>query len=369
MFSHQQLNVVDARQQITSSNAAIGNQIIGGTEQRDLSVQNRQSGFAAAVARTRLNIQGQNNGRITAAVQARNNHASIAANGAALAIDSQQAALGDTRAIISTQNPQAHWGEGAVITAAAYGNSLHAGGHTAFISGKLAQFSDHATEANILAPARFVRGPTHFSAEAVANDIQIVGTGVSDQRLGISQTSQGWVGTYTDASAGNAWASAASANAVANRTALYNSGGAQVITIDQSNSSAVNSVAGNYAYDYGDLRAQADGVGNQAIVGNSDIWVQIDNSQINSGGVAVEATVNGHNGYDAYVGANATGNMVSGYACSDCGGVVRANNTQTNSGPVSATATTNIPGGTRAVVTGTVATGNSASFYVTRPGG
>jgi len=110
-------------------------------------------------------------------------------------------------------------------------------------------------------------------------------------------------------------------------------------------------------------------VANHVSVSNQDVWVEIDNSQFNSGGVSVQAELTAHNGYDAYVGANAAGNSVTGYACSDCGGILNANTTPTNHGNVSATAVTSIGGQGRAVITGTTATGNTASFYVTRPGG
>ena len=151
--------------------------------------------------------------------------------------------------------------------------------------------------------------------------------------------------------------------------AATNAGGSQVVTTRQSNIGGVQSQASTYAYDYGDLRAVADGVANHVSVSNQDVWVEIDNSQFNSGGVSVQAELTAHNGYDAYVGANAAGNSVTGYACSDCGGILNANTTQTNNGNVSATAVTNIGGQGRAVITGTTATGNTASFYVTRPGG
>ena len=76
-------------------------------------------------------------------------------------------------------------------------------------------------------------------------------------------------------------------------------------------------------------------------VGNNDIYLEIDNTQFNSGGVDVEATFTGNGrGYDAFVGADAVGNSVTGYACSTCEGQLAATNNQTNTGDVSAIANT-----------------------------
>ncbi len=59
---------------------------------------------------------------------------------------------------------------------------------------------------------------------------------------------------------------------------------------------------------------------------------------------------------------------MTGYACSQCGGDVNVNNTQTNSGNVTATTNATVSSGRTAVV-GANAVGNSASFYISRPGG
>ena len=72
-------------------------------------------------------------------------------------------------------------------------------------------------------------------------------------------------------------------------------------------------------------------------------------------------------GQRVYVGAEAVGNAVTGYACSECPGYLEANNVQTNNGSVSAQTSTTVAGSNRAVITGANAVGNSATFYVSRP--
>lgn len=369
VFSHQSLNVVDAGQQVGVSSTALGNQINGGTEGQSLRFVNQQTGFAAAVAQTRLNMQGQTRGRVTVVNQARVNEASVAANDAPIELDSRQYAYGPAVSTVTQENTEARLIGGASITSAAYSNSLHAGGNNTFASGTIHQESTEHTLAQTNAPALYVPGQSSFHSDAASNSVQVVTTGTSGQDLGVSQDNVGWTGAESISVANNAWDTATTSSAAANRALLYNAGGSQLTMTNQSNSGDVYSHASAYAYEFGQVRVIADGVGNQTVSGNNDIWIEVDNNQINTGGVAVSAYASGHTGYDAYVGANATGNSVTGYACSDCGGVLTANNVQNNSGPVSATANTSLSGPSRAVITGTTATGNSANFHVTRPAG
>lgn len=110
------------------------------------------------------------------------------------------------------------------------------------------------------------------------------------------------------------------------------------------------------------------GAANELSVGNNDIYVQLDNTQFNAGGVDVVATFSGTNGYDVAVGADAVGNSVTGYACSDCDAYLQATNSQTNTGDVSAVANTTVAGSNRSVISSANAVGNAASFYVSRSG-
>jgi hypothetical protein len=96
----------------------------------------------------------------------------------------------------------------------------------------------------------------------------------------------------------------------------------------------------------------------------------LDNTQWNAGGgVEVIAVFAGTDGYDAYGQATAVGNDVTGYACSDCTGTMDVTNRQTNNADVGASSSVTVGNqGARSVVGTSVATGNNASFYVTRPG-
>jgi hypothetical protein len=118
----------------------------------------------------------------------------------------------------------------------------------------------------------------------------------------------------------------------------------------------------------GQTTVAARAVANETVAGNQDIYLELDNTQLNTGGVEATATYTGVSGYDAYVGAEAVGNSVTGSVCSQCGGEVYVTNSQTNDANVTATTTATIGSG-RAAVVGATAVGNSATFYVSRPGG
>ncbi len=369
VFAGQRLNVVEANQQVTVSNTALGNQINGGAEGRDITLRNTQSSHGAIAAQTNINTGYEVSGRVTAVTQARSNEASAAANNAALELDSRQYTYGSTVSQTALENPDARLTGGIQATSASYSNNVLAGGTNTFVSGTIQQRATGDTRAGTYVPAHYIPGTAYIVADAAANTAQLSSNGSSGQRVEVRQLAEGWTAAETASSAGNTWVSTTVSTAAANRITANNAGGSQVITTDQTNTGGVSSRATTHAYDFGDLRAMADGAGNQAYVGNQDIWVEIDNTQMNSGGVAVEVELTGYNGYDAYTGANAVGNSVTGFACSDCGGIMNGRNNQTNTGNVSATATTNIVGQGRAVITGTTATGNSANFYVSRPGG
>ena len=141
-----------------------------------------------------------------------------------------------------------------------------------------------------------------------------------------------------------------------------------MVTTDQSNLSRVHAATTVTSYDGGAATAVAAGTGNEVFAGNNDVYLEIDNAQVNSGGVEVTAAFTGTQGYDAYVSADAVGNAVTGYVCSTCQGNLIATNAQTNSGTVSATATTTVRGTGRAIASSANAVGNTATFYVSRPG-
>lgn len=369
VFSHQTLNVVDAEDQVTVSTSAQGNSASGAVENGAITVQSDQQMQGDAVATTDMTLGGDTDGPVSATTQARGNYLAVSAYNADLTVDAAQTNTGGlVSATSQLGEDDARLLGGAALNAAAISNTVAVYGEGSSLEGIVDQSSSATVRAYNRIETQYIPAETSVSSQAVANSIAANSGQTSGQDLRIVQTSTGdLVEAESSANAGNAWDLAGRAHATANQAALYNEGGSVVVESNQDNTAFVRAAATTTAYDYGRAEAYARGAANELSVGNNDIYVEIDNSQFNSGGVAVTATFSGTNGYDAYVGADATGNSVTGYACSECEGYLEARNSQTNSGDVSATASTTVAGSGRAVITGANAVGNSASFYVSGP--
>ena len=127
----------------------------------------------------------------------------------------------------------------------------------------------------------------------------------------------------TSANAGNAWDLAGRARATANQAVLANQGGS-VVRRDPSQDNTVLRPLGRRAttaYDYGAAEAYAAGAGNERL-GRQQRHLSSRSTTPRSTPAASRSrpTFSGTNGYDVYVGADAVGNSVTGYACSDCQG-------------------------------------------------
>ena len=370
VISGQTLNVEGATDQVTVSNAATGNSLSGATEGVSLDVRNIQTMNGNAHATTEISTSGDTTAVINATTQANGNYLAAGAYGGDFAIDSDQR-VGPSEITASTaiRGGTARLLGGANVTAAATGNAAALAGNVGVISGAIHQVSDASVRAENLAETQYIPATAVFGAQAINNAAAVNGTDQSGQSIYIGQRSTGdAVTANTSANAGNAWDLTGASVATANQAVIANNGGSVVARTQQENFSQVASTAVTTAYDYGRAVASAEGTGNAASIGNNDKYVEIDNSQLNSGGVEVQASFAGAQGYDAYVSANAAGNSVTGYACAECQATLNATNNQTNDGAVSASASTTIGGGNRNVITGSNAVGNTATFYVSRPG-
>lgn len=369
VFAGQTLNVVDAQEQVTVETSAQGNSASGAVENGAITVQSNQDMRGDAVARTDVILGGDTWGEVNAASQAGGNYLAVSAYNADLTVDATQSntgALVSATAEVGDSNARLHGG--VAVNASAISNTVALAGQASFLQGTVDQSSSAVVRSFGRIQSQYIPAPGSVDSEAIVNAVAVNSNATSGQNLSITQRSTGdFVEAEASSNAGNAWDLAARARAGANQAVLYNEGGSVVTGSDQTNTSFVRASALTTAYDFGQAEARARGVANELSVGNNDIFVEIDNTQFNSGGVDVTATFSGTNGYDAYVGAEAVGNSVTGYACSTCEGFLDASNTQTNSGDVSAVANTSVAGSGRAVITGATAVGNSASFYVSRP--
>ena len=371
----QRLNVVDVSDQVTVSAAASGNSLAGGTEGEALRLRSSQTMRGDAASSTTLTLGGDTNGRVTSVTQARANYLAGTAINAPMAVEAAQIGHGDVTATSRITGTDARLINGGQIASGAYGNTVAlagaaSGSDRTAITGTIDQTMHGEVRATNTASPRYAPAPTDFSSEALANAVQVSTGPSSNQELTVRQRSSGAVvEADTSVWAGNAWDLVGRGRATGNQAAFYNQGGSLVTTTDQDNSAQVRGAVELSSYDFGAATAAADAIGNNVVVGNNDIYVDIDNIQNNTGGVEATASFVGQKGYDAYVGANAAGNSITGYACAECGGDLNANNVQTNAGNVRAMATTTINGQGRNVISGANAVGNAATFYVTGNGG
>ncbi|CAN5125437.1 holdfast anchor protein HfaD [soil metagenome] len=370
VVSGQTLNVENASDQVTVSNAATGNSLSGAVQGGSVDLRSVQRMNGAATATTVMHLGGDTAGVVNATTQTNGNYTAGGAYGASLAIDSDQS-VGPTEIVANSSitGGTARLLSGATVNVAATGNAMALGGTGANITGAVHQTSDASVRAGNLAETQYVPATAVFTAQALGNATAINGESASSQNIYVGQRSTGDIVTAdVSANAGNGWDLTGHSVANANQAVLANEGGSVVARTQQENFTQVASTARVTSYDFGAATASAQGGGNVVSVGNNDQYLELDNNQINTGGVEVQATFAGTNGYDAYVSADAVGNSVTGYACSTCEAQLSANNVQYNEGNVSASAATSVYGQGRAVITGSTATGNAATFYVTRPG-
>jgi len=370
VFAGQTLNVVDSGDQVTVQGSALGNSASGAVYNGSIIIQSDQTMQGDAVATTDITLSGDTDGVVNATTQAGGNYLAVSAYGANLTLDATQTTdNGLISATTEVGDSSARLHAGAAVGASAISNTVAVYGQTSVVSGTIDQSSSALVRSFGRIESQYIPAEASVTSQAIVNAIAVNSDNTSGQDLSIAQRSFGsFIESEASANAGNAWDLAARARATANQAVLYNEGGAVVTASDQRNSSFVRSSALTTAYDYGRAEAYARGAANDLTVGNNDIYVEIDNTQFNTGGVDVVATFSGTNGYDVSVGADAVGNSVTGYACSQCDGYLEAANTQTNTGNVSAVANTTVAGSNRSVITGANAVGNAASFYVSRPG-
>jgi len=370
VISGQTLNVEGASDEVSADTAAQGNSLSGHAQDRDLELTSTQTSDGDVGATTTLNLDGNLAGQVNATTQSRGNYLGATAYGGDMALEvTQDVGPSEVTASTALNGPTARMLGGASIGVTALGNATSLAASASHVSGTVIQRSEAGVRAETFAATQYIPATAEFISQSIANTTALNSGLASSQDLTIRQRSAGdAVTATTSANAANAWDLAGRARASANQTLLYNQGGSLVATTDQSNLSQVRASATVTSYDWGAATAVAQGVGNEVVAGNNDVYLQIDNDQVNSGGVEVTADFAGTNGYDAYVSADATGNAVTGYVCSTCQGNLIADNAQTNSGPVAATSTITVNGTGRAIASSANAVGNTATFYASRPG-
>ena len=219
----------------------------------------------------------------------------------------------------------------------------------------------------------FTAGTVAYSTTAVANNLTGTGTGNASQTIDATQVANGpLVQAAGFVNVGNGQTVQGDATATDNNLAVTNTQGPLVVTDTQTNNThftLAESVATDFQFGTG--QATAFGVGNSALAGNLGPSTDMNNTQVNTGGIQAIASFTGDTGFDATSSATAMGNAAIGFACSQCGGTININNSQVTSGggveADSTTTVTNATGNARSATGIATAVGNNATYYVSRP--
>ncbi len=344
---------------------------MGGIDNAAGGLISRQTMGGSARAATTVALNAEVTGFAGSSTEAAGNALSVSTLNAVFALDAAQTATGDeVRGQTVLRAPGGRLLGGGQLTTAATANGVSVGGPSSSITGVVDQAAGTTVFASTVADVQYLPAAAEFSSQALSNAVLANTTGASHQDLAIRQTNApSTVEAQTDVYVDNAWDLTGSAQAGANKVALQNAGGSMIAAIDQTNEGRVRALSRVQTNLQGRTTAYARAAANEATVGNNDIYLKLDNNQLNSGGVEASATYAGVKGYDVQVGADAVGNTVTGYACSQCGGEIYFNNTQVNNGAVSAVANATLGEPGRNAVVGANAVGNSATFYISRPGG
>jgi hypothetical protein len=370
IFSSQQLNVVTNSSDTTAVTTATGNSFVGSAVTGSVDVESTQTVSGALSASTTVNIDqtpGPTYESVTAA--SGNSGDSVISGGGALTGNMTQTTTSATVDAESQTNGTNAFTTDATQTVQAVANGQQFGATDSTIAANLTQTNTSSVTANGGAVFNFVADQGVFSATGAGNDLTSTSAGNSSQTLNVNQTDTGGVTQGAMfVNLGNAEVSSTSAVATGNDIDASNTQGALNVTDSQTNQSFVNAQAVETSFEFGGATVQAEGVGNTVVAANLGPSVALDNTQVNGpSGVQATASFEGNNGFDVAVSANATGNSATGFACSQCGGVMNVYNSQSNAGGVSASTSVGITASARSVAGVATAVGNTATFFVSQP--
>jgi hypothetical protein len=368
--SSETLNVVEVSGSVSGVSTATGDSAADEVASGALNVQTSQTMAAPVTARNVENLTtngGPQTVLVTTATANTGDAASYEGGALTGTINQTVTAAGLTTAATQFNASGAQTGDMSMTTQA-IGNA-----HTVEVSDTSAsmtlnQTNNATTGVNGDAVIGYTPGTASASATAMANSVNATGTGNASQTLTVNQVANGQTVSEQDANAGNAQTIVGSATSTGDNLAVTNQNGSLAVTDNQTSTGYIQAQAQVSGYQFGTGQASAYGVGNSAVAENVGPSLSFDNSQSSTGtGIVVNASFTGQTGYDASASATAIANAATGYACSECGGVINIANTQTSNTVVAATSEIDIAGSNRSVTAAATAVGNSASFYVSKP--
>ena len=369
IFGSQTLDVQAVTDQTVGESHGSGNQYQASVEDQDTDVVSNQFALGNVTADTRLNVVS-NSGAVTSLnTTAVGNAGEVGVTGAVItSVLLQETGPAAIRAHSQITAPAGQAGDvDAYIQSQGNGQVITADHSTAGV--RVIQTNGAAVTSDGGGVYAYIKGEAQFQAVASANDLTYSGSNGSGARLVTDQTNNA---TQTLAAQFTAYGQVQDGktitNAVGNGVDAINQGFLMDATATQTNRSYVRSQASSSAATFGAISTDAHSTGNNIVVGDLGGEVRLDSTQINDGGVDAIAVTSAGEGYDAYASASAAGNAVVGYACAECSGRMTITNNQTNSNDIGASTTTTSTGSARSVTGVANAVGNSAVYYVRKPG-
>lgn len=212
-------------------------------------------------------------------------------------------------------------------------------------------------------------GTSVFAATTTANNVTSTGSMSAAERMIVNQRNASGVTQAAQFTAfGNSYLATTAATASGNNVSTVNDGPLLDLTNSQTNEAYTRAQAENSSYLFSNTHVSAYALGNSVLAGDLNGELVLDNTQVNDGGgVESVAAFTGSQGYDATVSSTAMGNAATGYACGQCSGM-DVESRQTNNVDVGASSTVTVNGYARSVNGVATAVGNTATYYMTRPG-
>jgi hypothetical protein len=386
VLANQTMNVVTVTGPVSSVATATGNTILGAVEAGSLDVESTQSmpgnftGNVSAVSHVTI---GTAAGDVTSLAAATGNTAEGDSDGGGALTGNFTQSAASTWNVKSETDFQAPAAQATSLTIASQAIANSIGLNVTDASSNVTTNQTNSAHVDAEggsevgggsgATLDYTAGTVAYSTVAVGNNLTGTGTGNASQTLNTTQVANGdLVQAAGFINVGEGQTVQGDATATANNVAVINTGGPLVVANNQENDTNfthAQSVATDFQFGTG--QATALGVGNSVLAGNQGPSTELDNTQVNTGGIQAQASFTGDNGFDATSSATAMGNAAIGYACSQCGGVISITNSQVTSGggveADSTTSITNTQGSARSATGVATAVGNSATFYVSRP--
>ncbi len=369
VIASQQLDVVTASD-TTAETTATGQSFEASTTSGSLDVTSRQTLSGDVSAQTTINVAADAGAFTQSATAATGNSGSAAIeSGGALTGSFLQTSGARTIDAESQINAAAARTGDAAFSVQAIANSQQLGASDGVVGAAVSQSSSSTVTADGGAIIGDVAGQGSFAAIGAGNDFSSSSQGASAQALDVRQSNTGDVTQgAVFVNLGQSDVTATSAAASGDSVSIAGAEGALQATTAQDNQSFVHAQSVETSFDYGAASVDAQGVGNSAVALNVGPGLALDNVQLNGAqGVEASASFQGDTGFDASASATATGNAVTGFACSNCGGVMNVSNSQTNLGDVAANAQIGLTGPARSVRGMATAVGNTATFFVSSP--